>query len=500
MLIVAGKFEPEPTLQLIAKYFGAIPKPARELPSIYTAEPVQDGERAVTLRRVGNTKYVGMMFHTVRGAHPDYVAADALGEILTIAPSGRLYKALVETKKATSVEVAQWAQKDPGTMTFFAQIPEGDAIEPARAAMLATLENIRNEPITDAEVARVKAKAAKYFDDVISDPQKLGVALSEAIALGDWRLFFLQRDRYRAVTAADVQRVALAYLKRANLTVGEFIPDPSPDRATVPPPVDVAAMVKDYKGDAAAVSGETFDTSPANLEARTQRLTLPNGMKLALLPKKTRGGAVNFALTLRFGDEKSAFGRQATGELAASMLKRGTATRTRQEIEDAFDRLRAKVGVSGGATTASVSGQTFRQELPDTLRLVAEVLRTPSFPADELEKLVREEATGLEASRTDPQEVAVRALRRNGNPYPAGDPRYVPTLDEELAALARSARRTSRRSTPGSTARAMPSSRSSATSIPTRCARSPPSSSAAGRAPPRMPGCPIRRSRPRSPC
>jgi zinc protease len=435
VLIIAGKFEPEPTLQLVAKYFGAIPKPARTLPTFYTAEPVQDGERTVTLRRVGNTKYLGMMFHTVRGAHPDYIAADALGELLTIAPSGRLYKALVETRKATSVEVSQWAQKDPGTITFFAQIPETDPIEPARAAMLATLENIRNEPITDAEVARVKAKAAKYFDDVISDPQKLGVALSEAIAIGDWRLFFLQRDQYRAVTAADVQRVALAYLKRSNLTVGEFIPDAAPDRAAVPPPVDVAAMVKDYKGDAAAASGETFDTSPANLEARTQRLTLPNGMKLALLPKKTRAGAVNFALTLHFADEKSAFGKQAIGELTAGMLKRGTAKKTRQEIEDALDRLRAKVGVSGSGTGASVSGQTFRQELPDTLRLVAEVLRTPSFPADELEKLSREVATGLEASRTDPQQVAVRALRRNGNPYPAGDPRYTPTLDEELAAV-----------------------------------------------------------------
>ena len=49
-------------------------------------------------------------------------------------------------------------------------------------------------------------------------------------------------------------------------------------------------MVKDYKGDPAAVTGETFDASPANLEARTQRFTLPNGMKVALLPKKTRGG------------------------------------------------------------------------------------------------------------------------------------------------------------------------------------------------------------------
>jgi zinc protease len=435
VLIVAGKFEPEPTLDLIARYFGAIPRPARELPPIYTQEPLQEGERAVTLRRAGNSRYVAMMFHTVRGAHPDYIAADALGELLTIAPAGRLYKTLVETKKATKVSVWQEAQRDPGTLTFFAEIPEHDASEPARETMLATLEGLRREPVTAAEVARVRAKAAKYFDDVISDPQKLGVALSEAIALGDWRLFFLQRDRYRNVTAADVQRVALDYLKRSNVTIGEFIPDAKPDRAASPGAVDVAALVKDYVGDPAAAAGEVFDTSPANLEARTQRFTLPNGMKLALLPKKTRGAAVNFALTLRYGDEKSVFGKQPAGALTGSMLLRGTAKRNRQEIEDALDLLRAQVDVSANQTSTSLSGQTFRRELPDTLRLVADVLRASSFPPEELDKLKRERTTTLEASRTDPQQIAQRALRRNGNPYPAGDPRYVPTLDEELASI-----------------------------------------------------------------
>ena len=291
VLIVAGKFDPEPTLQLIAKYFGPIPKPTRKLPPIYTAEPVQDGERTVTLRRVGNEQYLAMMFHTVRGAHPDYIATDALGELMTVAPAGRLYKSLVETKKAASVEVWQEAQKDPGSITFFAQIPEGEAIAPAREAMFATFENLKKEPITEAEVARVRAKAAKYFDNVISDPQKLGVAISEAVALGDWRLFFIQRDRYRNVTAADAQRVALDYLKRANVTVGEFIPDAKPDRAPVPAPVDLAAIVKDYKGDPAAVAGETFDASPANLEARTQRITLPERHEArAAAEEDARGG------------------------------------------------------------------------------------------------------------------------------------------------------------------------------------------------------------------
>ena len=433
VLIVAGKFDPDATLARIAKYFGGIPKPTRKLPAIYTLDPVQDGERTVTLRRVGGSKFVALMFHTVRGASPDFIATDVLGDVLTDEPAGRLYKSLVEVGKASAVQSSTQAQRDPGTLTFFAQIPEGSEIAPARDAMFATIENLKKQPVTEAEVARLRAKAAKYFDDIMANPQQFGVAISEAIALGDWRLFFLERDRYRTVTAADVQRVALEYLKRSNVTIGEYIPEAAPDRAPVPPTVDVAAMVKDYKGDPTVVAGETFDTSIANLDARTQRFTLPNGMKVALLPKTTRGQAVNFSLTLHFADEKSAFNKQAEGQFTGAMLMRGTTKKSRQELSDTFDKLRAHVGVSGNDVGASASGQTFRKELPDTLRLVAEVLREPSFAAPELETLSRERSTALEASRTDPQQVAVRALRRDGNPYPVGDPRYAPTLDEELA-------------------------------------------------------------------
>ncbi len=433
VLIVAGKFDAEPTLEKIAKYFGPIPKPTRVLPTIYTQEPVQDGERSVTLRRVGNTKFLGMMFHTVRGADPDYTAMDTLGEVMTLAPAGRLYKSLIETKKATAVSVWQQPQSDPGTITFFAQIPDGDAIEPARDAMLATFANLAKEPITEAEVARVRAKAAKYFDDVMANPQQLGVAISESIALGDWRMFFIHRDRFRTVTPAAVQKVALDYLKRSNVTIGEFLPDAKPDRAPVPATVDVMAAVKDYKGDTATAAGEIFDPSPANLDARTQRFTLPNGMKVALLPKKTRGETVNFDLSLHFGNEQSVTGKATEGTLTGGMLLRGTTTKSRQDIDDAFDKFRAKVSVNGTQTGASASGQTVRAELANTLRLTAEVLKDPVFPAAELETLKRQRNTRFETAKSEPQDIAQRALGRHDNPYPPGHPRYVPTIDESIA-------------------------------------------------------------------
>ncbi|HEY6147615.1 MAG TPA: insulinase family protein, partial [Thermoanaerobaculia bacterium] len=198
---------------------------------------------------------------------------------------------------------------------------------------------------------------------------------------GDWRLFFLNRDRIRKVTPEAVARVATAYFKPSNRTIGEFRPTPKPDRAEVPPPPDVAAMLKDYKGDAAIAQGEAFDPTPANIDSRTTRSKLPNGMKLALLPKKTRGETVIANLTLRFGDEKSLMNTATAADLAADMLRRGTAKHTRQQINDEFDRLKARVRINGGSTQATVAIETIKPNLPAVLRLVAEILRTPAFPA-----------------------------------------------------------------------------------------------------------------------
>jgi zinc protease len=433
VLVIAGAFDPQQTLGWITKSFGAIPKPTRTLPRLYTTEPAQDGERLVTIRRVGDQQLLGIAYHTVQGASPDWVAVDALGDVMAITPAGRLYKALVETKMATGVGDDAAELHDPGFLMFSVQIPLTDSIDAARDTAIATLEGVAKQPITQDELDRVRARTLKGIDDALSDPTRFGIRLSESIAAGDWRLFFLQRDRLKKLTPADVQRAALTYLKPANRTVAQFIPDAKPDRAPLPASFDLAAALKDYKGDPAASAGELFVATPANLEARTQRLTLANGMKVALLPKKTRGQSVKVAIQIDQGDEKSLFGVWPQGELAAAMLSRGTTKHSRQQIEDTLDKLRASVQIGGGDTSTTARIDGYRSELPDTLRLVAEMLRSPSFPQDEFAKLQRAQLSGLEAQRTDPDRIARRAAQRYGNPYPPGDPRYVPTLDEAIA-------------------------------------------------------------------
>ena len=190
------------------------------------------------------------------------------------------------------------------------------------------------------------------------------------------------------------------------------VPVAAPDRAPDVAAVDIAALVASYKGDAALAAGETFDPSPANIDARTERFTLPGGLKVALLPKKTRGGSVRFSLRLHQGDEQALMNTRPVGAVAGSMLSRGTQKRNRQAFQDELDRLRARISVSGSETAVTAGGETVRENVPAVLRLVVEALRTPAFPADELETLKREALTALASSRTEPDAIASRALSR----------------------------------------------------------------------------------------
>jgi zinc protease len=298
--------------------------------------------------------------------------------------------------------------------------------------LIKTVEEAGTKAPTAEEVERAKTSLLKNIDLTLRDSGRVGLELSEWIAQGDWRLFFVHRDRLKKVTSGDVQRVAANYLKPSNRTVGMFIPTDKIDRAEIPPSPDVASLVKDYKGEAVIAEGEAFDPSPANIESRAVRANAPSGLKMIFVPKKTRGSTVNATMSLRFGDEKSLMGRATSGQLAVQMLMRGTTKHTRQQIQDELDRLKARAFVIGNATTANVSIETTRENFPGVLRLVTEILREPSFPADEFEQLKQQTLAGIESSRSQPQSAAFNMFGRHMNPYPKGDPRYTPTPDEQI--------------------------------------------------------------------
>jgi len=435
ILLVAGKIDEAQTLALISQYFGKIPKPARKPEKPYTQEPTQDGERSVTLRRTGDVQVVMAAYHIPAGSHPDFAPIDVLSTVLADEPAGRLYKALVETKKAASVFGGAYQLKDPGIAEFGAQVRLGDSLETARDEMLKAIDAVVTTPPTKEEVDRARQALLKNIELNLNSSERVGLEISEWAAMGDWRLLFIHRDRLRKVTPEDVRRVAAAYLRPSNRTVGLFIPTPKPERAEIPATPEVAALVTGYKGDAPIAQGEAFDASPANIEARTRRSQLPNGMKLALLPKKTRGATVNVSLVLHYGDEKSLMNRGVEAGMTGEMLMRGTAKHSRQQIKDEFDRLKARVNVGAGSRQASANVETIRENLPAVLRLLAEVLREPVFPPNEFDQRKSQWLAEIEESKSDPETLGQVVASRHLRPYPKGHPRYNPMPDEAIEEL-----------------------------------------------------------------
>jgi zinc protease len=432
ILLIAGKLDEQKVLGLVSAKFGAIPKPSRTLPKLYTTEPVQDGERFVTLRRVGDVQALLVAYHIPAGSHPDFAAIDLLSRILGDTPSGRLHKALVETKKASSVFGFNFQLREPGVAMWGAEVRQPASLDEAREVLLKTIDGVVSKPPTQEEVERARGQILKQIDLNLNSSDRVGLQMSEWMAMGDWRLFFLHRDRVKKATVEDVLRAAKAYLKPSNRTLGQFIPTTSPDRSEIPPIPDVSEMLKDYKGETQISMGEDFDPSPSNIESRTTRSRLPNGLKLALLPKKTRGDNVVAALALHYGDEKSLLNQQTVAELTSQMLMRGTTKHTRQQVQDELDKLKARVSFFGKGASVNVSLETKREFLPAVFKLVGEVLREPSFPPSEFDQLKEEQLAQIEQQRTDPQPIAFNAVQRHLNPYPKGDVRYVPTFEEEI--------------------------------------------------------------------
>ena len=433
MLVVAGKFEPDEALGYIEEYFGALKKPEKPIDDTYTVEPAQDGERTVTVRRVGDMQLVGAAYHIPSGSHPDYAAAKALVNILGDEPSGRLYRKIVETKIATNVYSLSYAFAEPGLIMALTQVPVSGSLEAARKELIGVMENsFSEEPVTEEEVERAKQQILKARELAASNSDKGAIALSDWAAQGDWRLYFLFRDNIEKLTQADVQRVAETYFVRNNRTVGMFIPSEKADRAEIPEAPNLAEVLKDYKGRAAVAAGEQIDPEPLVIEERTERGTLLAGMQYAFLPKKSRGETLSMMLTFRFGTGDTLKDKIGAVELMGILMSRGTDKLDYSQLQDELTRLRTELSMNSTIGLLQMTVKTKREFLPEVVQLIGDILRRPRLDAEELDVIRRKIVTNLESSKSDPQSLAPRLVRKTLAPYPKGDIRYVMSVDEEI--------------------------------------------------------------------
>lgn len=471
VVVITGRLDESKTLGFVASSFGKIPRPTQPLEQTYTVEPAQDGERFVELRRVGEGQQVILAYHGPAAGHPDSVALQVLSGVLNGAGGGggrggrggpgggggdgRLRKALVDSKLAESANMSSEQSHDPGLIVLSASLNKDQSLDAAKKALIETLADVVRNPPTKEEVERIRTGLLRGLERNLSDPQAIATgALNTAIAQGDWRLMFLQHDRLKDIDPSTVLRVAREYFKASNRTVGYYTPDAAPDRTIVPATPELRSLLANYKSTVVVSHGESFDPAPANIESRVVRARLANGMKLVMLPKKTEGDRVTATIELRFGDEESLKGRNAAAQFAGALIMRGgTATQTRQQLQDEMRKLDASITVSGGGgggpvgrggggalggggvASANANITAPAKNFNAAMRLAVEILKTPAYPETEFDLMRTQRVKSLQNPPTEPTQLAAEALQRHVSPYVKGDVMYGPTREEQLAEL-----------------------------------------------------------------
>ena len=344
VLIVAGKFDEAKTLAIIAATFGKIAKPTRVIEPTYTLDPTQDGERTVTLRRVGDTPIL-LRYHVPAGSSPDFAAVTLAGLMLG-GPEFRLHKALVEKDLAAGAFGGARAWPSPATPTSGA----AEERPAARAGARRFAGDGRGHRPHAVHRGRARSRqehlAARLHADVerpaARRPGPVGIRRARRLAPrlrparphqgGDagrrqprCGLFHHQRSHPRQLHS---ERGAGA---RAGAGTGRR-----------------RARDEGLQGRRRGRRRRGFDASPENIDKRTTIATLPARRRFAWpLPKATRGGKVVALIALHLGDEKSLFGKELGGCRGRALLSRGTERLSREQLAAAFEKLQTSWSVGG---------------------------------------------------------------------------------------------------------------------------------------------------------
>jgi len=221
---VVGDFDTANVLALIRKYYGTYPRSPAPIPTIYTEEPAQTGERRVTVKRPGEAGTVILAHKVPNGRDADQPALEMLDAILSSGKNARLYRALVDQGMALSAGSGTDLHYDLSLHTLYAALSPDTAHELAEKTLWAEINKIKTSGVSAAEVESVKQQY--IAEDAYKRDGTAAVAaeISEWIGIGDWTLYVTFPQKVQEVTPADVQRVANKYFKEDETTAGWFVP------------------------------------------------------------------------------------------------------------------------------------------------------------------------------------------------------------------------------------------------------------------------------------
>lgn len=223
---IAGDVDPEEVKILAKTYFGRYTAKAAPSP-VTTVEPPQTETREVTVEFPSQPWYLEG-YHIPALSHPDYTIYEVIAELLSSGRTSRLYQSLVQEQQvALSAEGFSGfpGNKYPNLMLVYALTAPGTSVEQLASAMRAEIERLKTEPVTQAELERVKTQLKANLLRTLDSNMGMARLLAEYEAkTGSWRKIFAELERLEAITPKDIQRVAQTTFTAENRTIGKLLP------------------------------------------------------------------------------------------------------------------------------------------------------------------------------------------------------------------------------------------------------------------------------------
>ncbi len=478
-VVLLGDFQTKEALMVVEKHYGKIKSSPEPIPSVYTVEPPQEGERRFEIVRAGDLPRVWVGFHIPEAGHDDTYSLAAIRHILgsTYERSSRLYKSLIDSGIASDVFCRHDELRDPGLFFVGAALNPGQALEHAESVILKELEKLAREPVAEEELARAKSANLKGTVLTKADPSSLAFLLGESESKADWHWLMDYDDKFEAVTRDDIMKVATRYFIRSNRTVGQFKPlqhlieksdspdtsvessneaeesvsDPMQEAMAVfsePEPVEVPLRAQQEIFNSEEVTKLLAAPPPAvkvkfskrknegaTFHERVRVERLSNGMKV-LLMQNPGTGSVGIAVHTTAGRYFTHKEKGSVSELVGELLPRGSQRFSKLQIAEALETMGTPAGLEFSVDNyrMGLSAHVVREDMSEYLDLLGDVMRRPLFAADELDKVKIEWSSKIVESANNTRAVAWNGLKRALYPEEQ-HPFHEKTFREQLEEL-----------------------------------------------------------------
>ena len=394
--ILVGDFDESKALALFDREFGSLKKSEQPIPQVITVEPPQEGERRTIVRRPGTVGILMIGYMRPGGLHPDFMPLEVLSNILAEGDNSRLRQALVEKGLASDVSTNNWTLKDPYPILIDATLAPNRTHEEVETALKAALREVSEKGVTDEEVRRAQQQIEVAVIRGRDGTYNFASALGESVASTNWKWFLNYTDNIKAVTAADVKRVAATYFVPEHATVGWFVPVTSTKTAAAAVPATTPAV----KTSSATETKTSFTAAPVKKNAtgtfasRTTRKVLANGLIVDVLENHTVPTVAIRGLVFA-GDSSVPREQIAVPSLTTKMLQRGTKSRTKEQIAALLDGVGATRFYGSSLFDATLTMNGLSRDLPLLLDVLSDEVRNPAWSAEELTKAKSELRTDV---------------------------------------------------------------------------------------------------------